>query len=317
MTTEEFIEKAKKIHNNKYDYSKTEYKKSKEKVCIICPEHGEFWQTPNMHLRGQGCVKCYHKRVGERCKKNEDVFKSEMNERYGDIYDFSKVKYKNNKTKVLVTCKKHGDFLIRPNDLVSGYGCPECGKEKIGLSSRKTRDEFIAEAKLIHDSKYDYSKVEYKTSKEKVCIICPIHGEFWQTPNHHLRGHGCPNCNESKLEKKVRNYLTEYKIAFKTKKKFDWLNKQHIDFYLPEYNIGIECQGIQHLEPVDFASKGRENEYFKIVTDRDNKKRSACAEHFVPIIYYHEFPKYYGKYKLEAHNKEELINAIRHENICQ
>ena len=63
LTTEEFIEKAKKIHGDKYDYSKSEYTLSHNKVCIICPTHGEFWQKPNSHTNGQGCPCCYRESI--------------------------------------------------------------------------------------------------------------------------------------------------------------------------------------------------------------------------------------------------------------
>jgi conserved hypothetical protein len=65
--------------------------------------------------------------------------------------------------------------------------------------SKITTNEIIAKAKLVHGDKYDYSKVDYSNAHTKVCIICPNHGEFWQTPNNHLRGHGCPKCKRNKL----------------------------------------------------------------------------------------------------------------------
>jgi hypothetical protein len=165
MNTEDFIKKAKQVHGDKYDYSKVEYKKSKEKICIICPEHGEFWQTPNMHLKGQGCKNCYYEKVSKRCKKTTESFVKEMTEKYGNLYDFSKVEYKTNKDKVIVICKKHGEFEIRPNDLISGYGCPKCGYEKNSKRFSKGTEKFIEESLHIHGNKYDYSKVEYVNNK--------------------------------------------------------------------------------------------------------------------------------------------------------
>ena len=126
----DFVEKANEVHNFRYDYSKVEYKNSYTKVCIICPKHGEFWQTPGSHL--------------------------------------------------------------------FGHGCPECNKKPIHKDFSNTK-EFSVKANKVHNNKYDYSKVEYKSAREKVCIICPEHGEFWQTPNSHLRGNGCPKC-KSKIK---------------------------------------------------------------------------------------------------------------------
>lgn len=124
-----------------------------------------------------------------------------------------------------------------------------------------TTEQFIEKARQIHGDKYDYSKVEYVNNKTNVCIICPEHGEFWQTPHNHLKGKGCPICSESKLEKKVRNFLIENKIKFETEKTFEWLKNEgqlRLDFYLPDYNIAIECQCEQHFKPIDFAGKGIE-----------------------------------------------------------
>ena len=135
VTTQEFIERSKQIHGDKYDYSKVEYKNCSTKVCIICPNHGEFWQTPSNHLKNRGCPKC-------------------------------------------------------------------AGKNK-------TTEEFTKEAKKIHGDKYDYSKVEYHKNFEKVCIICPEHGEFWQTPANHLYGYGCFKCGMHKThESKKLNTKT-------------------------------------------------------------------------------------------------------------
>lgn len=72
------------------------------------------------------------------------------------------------------------------------------------MGKRKTIDEFIIQAKIIHGGKYDYSKVNYINNSTKVCIICPIHGEFWQTPNHHLSGHGCVKCGKKEMAQKIK-----------------------------------------------------------------------------------------------------------------
>ena len=66
LTTEEFIAKAKAVHGNRYDYSKVVYVNTQTKVCIICKEHGEFWQKPKNHLCGNGCVKCSKESISKR-----------------------------------------------------------------------------------------------------------------------------------------------------------------------------------------------------------------------------------------------------------
>ena len=118
---EKFIEKACKVHGNRYDYSKVEYSNHLSKVCIVCHEHGEFWQTPNAHLAGQGCIKCAGKE-----KKTTNQFVEEAKKIYGDKYEYSRCNYINSKTKVIVTCPKHGDFLVAPSMHLRGQGCPDC-----------------------------------------------------------------------------------------------------------------------------------------------------------------------------------------------
>lgn len=151
LTTVEFTERATKVHAKKYDYSKVRYINAKTKICIICPIHGEFWQYPHDHLKGQGCSKC---------------------------------------------------------------GCVNRS-----VKFRYNTSDFIFHAKETHGDKYDYSKVKYVNSRTKVCIICPIHGEFWQSPTHHIMGYKCPKCAKDNASKKrkqpldsVRGELTQEKL---------------------------------------------------------------------------------------------------------
>ena len=185
LTTEQFIEKARLVHGDKYDYSKTVYNKMKEKVCIICPEHGEFCQQPRHHLLGSNCPICnpYH-------SLDLDTFLQKSREVHGDKYDYSKVMSKGNRTKVCITCPKHGEFWQLPPNHMRGSGCPFCADEKL----RDTKEEFISKATKIHGDRYDYSKVKYVNSQTKVCIVCKEHGEFWQKANDHVQGRGCPIC---------------------------------------------------------------------------------------------------------------------------
>lgn len=189
MTTEEFIKKARKVHGDKYDYSKVEYVNTATKVCIICPVHGEFWQTPNCHLSGCGCPTCSRKNY-HREKYSTEEFIEKARKIHGNKYDYSKVDYVNNHTKVCLICPEHGEFWQEPKDHLKGRGCPKC----LHPNANMTREEFIEKATQIHGHKYDYSKVEFVNMSTKVCIICPVHGEFWQCPTEHLRGCGCYKC---------------------------------------------------------------------------------------------------------------------------
>ena len=211
-TTEQFIEEARKIHGSKYDYSKVNYVNNKIKVEIICPEHGSFFQTPHNHLS-----------------------------------------------------------LKR--------GCSECSGNR-----KSSTEQFIEKAKKIHGNKYDYSKVNYIDNKTKVEIICPKHGSFFQTPGGHLQGHGCCYCNTSRGEKAVENFLIENKIQFNSQKKFsDCRDKYSLpfDFYLPELNIIIEYNGIQHYESVEHFGGEKK---LHLQRHHDWLKRKYCKDNNITLI---------------------------------
>ena len=278
LNKKEFIERAKKVHGKKYKYSKVKYVDYETPVTIICPIHGEFQQTPNSHLHSYGCPKCGFEHINEKKKLTTEEFIKRAKEVHGDKYDYSKVEYKNNKIPVTIICPEHGEFQQRPSNHLNGSGCKKCAT----VISKLTKEQFIEKAKKIHGDKYDYSKLKYNDSQSKVCIICPEHGEFQQRATDHLMGHGCPICNERKLEKETREFLIEQNIDFEYQKHFEWLGRQSLDFYLPEHNIAIECQGIQHFEPNNFF--GGEKSFIEQI-ERDKKKKILCEEYNLHLIY--------------------------------
>ena len=208
-SNDEFIREAQSIHHNKYDYSKVEYANNKTKVCVICPEHGEFWQTPSDHLNGKGCPQCA-----------------------GNI--------------------------------------------------RCDKDAFIEKAKHMHNDRYDYSKVEYVNAHTKVCIICSEHGEFWQTPNNHLNGNGCPLCKNRKIGDVLRDTVEDFtKKSNEIHDITDCLKalspqqqrNREIDVYIPSLNLGIEYNGLHwHSERL-----GKDKNYH---FDKLNK----CNEQGIKLI---------------------------------
>jgi len=276
LTKESFVEKSNKIHNNKFDYSKVEYVNGSTKVCIICPEHGEFWQKPNAHLNGNGCPKCCINGV----KRTKEEFVELAKSIHGKKFNYDDVVYVNSKTKVKIKCNKCGKtFLQTPHDHLSGYGCPFC------VGRNKTTEDFINEARLIHGDKYTYENVVYVIGHDKICITCPKHGEFWQTPSAHLSGQGCPICKTSKLEKEVAKYLKESSVKFVSQKRFDWLGRQSLDFFLPQYYVAIECQGKQHFKHDCNFGSSREIS-LENIQELDEKKKKLCEEHGIKMFYY-------------------------------
>ena len=286
LTTETFIEKSRKVHGDKYDYSKTEYVNNHTKVCIICPEHGEFWQNPQSHMDGHGCVKCYAKDCADRFSSTTKEFIEKAREVHGDKYDYSKVNYINSYTKVCIICPKHGEFWQEPKWHLKGGGCKECSLEHKSKTQSKGIDWFITKARDVHGDKYDYSKVNYINKETKVCIICPKHGEFWQSPKNHLDGYGCSICGSSHLELQVFKLLKENGYSFEVEKTFDWLkniNNLYLDFYIPNIKIAIECQGKQHFISSDFYGGEKTLNEIK---ERDLLKRKLCDKNGIKILYF-------------------------------
>jgi predicted nucleic acid-binding Zn-ribbon protein len=151
ISTEEFIKRAKKIHGDKYDYSKTEYINRRTKVCIICTKHGEFWQGPYEHITGQNCPKCSKEYVDSLQKKKAQnasiFFERKAKLIHGNKYDYSKVHYINALSKVELVCPNHGSFYMRPNDHLNGNGCPKCGIEHVVSTKKDNTEKWIKKAK--------------------------------------------------------------------------------------------------------------------------------------------------------------------------
>lgn len=183
LNTEIFIEKAKLVHNNKYDYSLVDYKTTRIPIKIICPNCGEFEILPHSHLQGIGCRKCNI--------LNKEKFIEMSNKKHNHKYNYDNVdNVDNNKTKVIIKCNKHDCFEQEVRAHLAGQGCPKCYREQKTFS----KDKFITQANIKHNNIYDYSLVEYENNKNKIKIICKKHGIFEQNAGHHLNGSKCPKC---------------------------------------------------------------------------------------------------------------------------
>ena len=271
-----FISRCFEIHGDKYDYSLiTEYVNSKTKVDIICKKHGVFEVTPDNHTNSKnGCPEC--KKLGL------EKFIEKSNIKHHDKYDYSLIKeYVNNKKKVDIICKEHGIFSQRMTDHMIGIGCPECTQVRF----RTSTEDFIKRSKEIHNNKYLYSdNISFKSNKDKVEINCREHGIFLQQVNSHLSGAGCLSCKESKGESEVRNYLFINAIEFIQQKKFSdcvYHSGLSFDFYLPEYNICIEYNGIQHYKPIEYFG-GSEKFNYQLI--RDKIKNDYCLKNNIHLI---------------------------------
>ena len=302
LTSEEFIEKAKKVHGDKWIYDSVNYVNAITKVGIICKIHGIFYQTPNSHLNGHGCPMCCKTGV----KLSSDDFKRKAEIVHGNKWRYDKVEYVNEKTKVCITCPIHGDFWQTPDKHLQGQGCPMC-RGKI----RKTNEQFSSECRKLYGTKYDYSNVVYVNKNTKVSIICNKCGkEFLMTPHNHLtHKEECPYCRTSKLETSVENILMENSIEYEQQKVFDWLvdgkKIKRFDFYLPKYNVAIECQGLQHFKPVEWFGGEK---HFRTQKHNDELKRKLCEEHNIKLLYYSDLKIEYPYEVITDKNK--LVESI-------
>lgn len=335
-TTEQFITQALAVHGERYEYSLVEYRGNKDKVKIICRNHGIFEQEAKSHLNGHGCRDC----AGVGPRTTED-FITKARDFWGDKYDYEKVDYLSNNDKVTITCRKHGDFVQRPHSHLIGYeGCTKChGKGKIdkaifiekatekhegkfdysevvfksldsdvtvicpthgifrqkaknhlrsgcprcGGSGQLTTQDFVNKARQIHGDLYDYSHTLYSISNANVQIDCPYHGQFDQRASHHLQGHGCPTCRQSRGEFRIEQKLKLLGVEFEQQKRFsDCRQDRHLpfDFFIANRGI-IEFQGEQHFRPVDFGNG--ESDYAAI-RRRDEIKESYCSDNGIPML---------------------------------
>jgi very-short-patch-repair endonuclease len=278
-TTEQFIYEAKVIHGDKYSYSKVDYKNSSTKIIIICVSHGEFMQRPSNHLFGYGCSKCATQIKAKERAKSQENFLKEANIIHDNKYDYSNVIYENDRKKIIIKCHTHGFFEQRPGDHLRGKGCAKCSN-----NIKKTTNLFIKDAINIHGKKYNYSKVKYINSSEKIIINCTEHGNFWQRPYHHLSGGGCPKCKESKGEKKISHFLKKNGLEFISQFKFDnckSIDFLKFDFYLPEYKLCIEYDGEQHFKPIEHF--GGESKFLEL-RKRDDIKTKFCKDEGISLI---------------------------------
>ena len=277
LTTQQFINKANQIHNNKYDYSKVNYINAKTKIIIICKRHNEFIQNPGNHLFGNGCSKCVNNikyTTKEFIKKAKQVHKNK--------YDYSKVRYINAKTKAIIICKKHGRFLQTPNSHLCGQKCPRCNK-----THKLSTDIFIKKAKQVHDSKYDYSKVKYINTKTKVIIVCKKHKKFLQIPGNHLKGHGCPKCNNivskkeiewlDKIEKENNIKIERNTTIYINKKRIypDGLHKQSNTIYEYYGNFWHGNPKIYNQQDINKVNKKSFGKLYQQTLKRENLIKSA------------------------------------------
>jgi predicted RNA-binding Zn-ribbon protein involved in translation (DUF1610 family) len=242
LTIAKFIERANAKHHNRYDYSQVAFEGVENKVTIICSEHGPFEQRVMVHLKGFNCPKCGREQVADKLSHSLERFISDAIAAHSDKYDYTEVEYVNALSNVKIVCPVHGPFFQKPANHVRGVGCSKCSDIVAADKRRLSTEEFIERAREIHGGKYDYSKAVYITGHDKVEIICPEHGVFWQSAVNHTKGNkaGCPGCAVSGFDQTKPALL--YYLAVMTD------NSETL------YKIGITNLNVQKRFPnVDLA----------------------------------------------------------------
>jgi len=294
LSTEEFIQKATAIHKDRYDYSAVVYTQSKEKVNIKCSIHGMFQQTPNRHLNGDGCIKCGFSAMKTARRMTTENFIRNAKKRHKNQYDYRETKYVNSRTKVWITCKKHGRFQQLASAHLLGIGCFECGRKRANDSLLLDTSHFIKKAQSVHGNRFSYKKSKYKNITTNICITCKIHGDFLQKPNTHYAGAGCQKCQESRGESAIRRVLESKGIMFaKEHRMRGCILKRELPFDFAIFENQklkglVEYQGKQHYLLGSFGSKSdsieTQKKNLQLVKRRDSAKVRFCQKRNLPLL---------------------------------
>ena len=258
-TKEEYIQKAKIIHNYKYDYSQIiELPKRDFRVNIICLQHGIFEQSFHKHLSGDGCKKCANEKIGkERIEKAKNKFINDATIIHNNKYDYSKLNYISAKEKIIITCLIHGDFEQIPNSHLNGNGCKKCANEKVKERMSIPWDIYKEDLQKIHNNKYNYSKVVWKGVDVDITVECPIHGEFKIRPVDHKRERGCRTCFKETFI--PYNKLNTQKFIEKSIEiwgnKYDYSKTNYVD---AKTNVIVICKkhGDFNITPNSHSQRG-------------------------------------------------------------
>ena len=279
-STEEWVERAKSVHGDKYDYSLVEYNGSKTKVKIICNKHGVFDQEAKSHLNGSGCPSFPYGKL-------KFIEKAKLI--HGDRYVYDKVNYVKHNKYVTIKCRIHGYFDQKPTLHLRGNNCSKCAHKERGKKSRSNTNDFIQKSFDIVGNVYTYEKVNYVSARQEVTITCDVHGDFVQKPEHHLRGQGCPSCVR-KTEGKI--YLDLIEMFPKIIREFSFPNlvsakgnELRFDFacFNDQSNLIclVEYNGKQHYEPVKFFGGLSK---FQQQQANDQNKRDFCNQRNIALI---------------------------------
>lgn len=241
LTKEEFVERAIAVHGDKYNYDSVEYKNSNHKVSILCGSHGYFQQSPDKHTMGRGCPKCANESRSALRTKKPDLFLIEANKKHGNKYQYQIDGYKNRSSTIKIKCLKHGWFYQKAANHLAGGWCTACGYESVSDKNSLSHREFVEKAELVHGKdKYLYIGA-YRSTGEKVAILCRNHGVFYQTPNRHLSGCGCHECAADRYKNAQRHTIEDFLLRARSAHG-DTYDYSKVEYYNSATKIEIVCR---------------------------------------------------------------------------
>lgn len=283
----EFVEKKSK---GKWKVLSSEYSNNKRPLDCECSVHGKFRISWSSLLQGKGCRYCGIEHRALLNRKSDSEIRQLIQEAdvYNQVILLDNEDYAGVKVKHIFKCPEHGEYISTPENVLLGLKngnscCPICRNLKCSERLRRDKEDVITQMSHVHNGLYEYDLNTYVDMKTKIKMVCKLHGEFWQTPQVHLSGCGCPVCRSSRLEKSVADYCKSHGIRYIPQWKPDWLKPLRCDFYLPDYDAVIECQGLQHFEPIDFYGGIKQ---FNKRQKADNKKLTLCLEHGIKVFYF-------------------------------
>ena len=280
-THREYVEKLKQLNPNIIAIE--DYIDSKTSILHKCLIDGYEWNArPSNILSGRGCPKCSKEKQIKQQIKDHNQYVNEILKINPNIEVLEK--YSGANIPIFHKCKIHNvKWKTIPTSILRGSGCYKCGMERSIKSKRKTHLQYVKEVKQLNCN----IKVLDQYINDSTIILhkCLIDGHEWLAkPNNILNGYGCPKCNESKGEKQIASLLDSKYVAYERQKKFKDccdINPLPFDFYLPDYNMAIEYDGLQHFKPIKHFGG---NKAFEYTFKHDKIKNEYCKNNGISLL---------------------------------
>lgn len=232
LTQEEFLVRCREVHGESYGYENVVYKNMQSPIRVNCSEHGPFSTIAQKHVEGGGCARC----AGVVAKTTEEFIEL-ARKVHGESYGYDEAAYVNVRTPVRIFCHGHSGFIEQlPMVHLRGHGCARCaGVERLST------EEFIRRANLVHNDRYSYPSIDtMKATKDRIEIVCPEHGSFYQVATSHLTGRGCASCSG------VKRHTTESFIELAQRVHGDLYGYEDVSYDHAHAKVLIHCKKPKH-----------------------------------------------------------------------